>query len=271
MKVQANKMEITRTWKEPVYEQKRLGSIPEDHYESTWLPGPFYGSDFSTTNSVSLNGQTPEAGGQDIWRNVPVYDNGQPKMVEVTKTLSEAPYDQKKSTLISAGVGGALGAAAAAGLSAILGGGGAALALSSVLGGAAGGGAGYVIGQKSTQGDEVVEKQATAEILHPQLVGYDHTIDPDVFHTYETHGNSEYGHHGHSNGDPNGTHSDAVAHLRGYQHDYSPRISNSVVGTYTYPTLEHTAKLGPAWGGVLSGVAGAGAGAAIAAVVCAII
>lgn len=269
MQVQANRMQITRTWNEPVYEQKRLGSIPQDQYESVFMPGPFYGSDFATSSSVSLNGQTPEAGGQDVWRNVPVYDSaGKPKTTEVTRTLSEDPYDSKKSTLISAGVGSALGVAAAAGLTAILGGGGAAMAISGLLGGAAGGGAGYLIGQKSTQGDTIVEKTVTANINHPSLVGYDHSIDPDVTHQSHTHYPD---HHHNHNGHGDQPHTDTVKILRGYQHTYTPSISNRTVGTYTYPTLEHTAKVGPGLGGVLSGLAGAGAGAAIAAVVCAII
>ena len=266
MQVQANRMQITRTWKEPVMEQKRLGSIPQDQYESVFMPGPFYGSDFNTTSSVSLNGQTPEAGGQDVWRNVPVYEaDGKPKMTEVTKTLTEDPYDTKKSSLISAGVGGALGVAAAAGLTAILGHGGAAMAVSSLLGGAAGGGAGYLIGQKSTQGDTIVEKQVTANINHPSLVGYEHTIDPDV--TYQAH--THYPDHHHSqDGEP---HTDTIKILRGYQHTYSPEISNRAVGTYTYPTLEHTAKVSPGVGGLISGLVGVGAGAGIAAIVGAIL
>ncbi len=272
MKVQANTMEITRTWKEPVYEQKRLGSIPDDQYESVFMPGPYFGTDFATTTDVSLNGQTPEAGGQDIYRNVPVYENGQPKMVDVTKTLKESAYDQKKSTLVSAGVGGGLGVAVGAGLAAILGGGGAAIALSGLLGGAAGGGSGYFIGQKATQGDQVVEKTATEEIVHPSLTGYQHSIDPDVQINYETHGNSEWGHQNHAgSSDPNGTHTDSVNYLRGYQHNYSPILYNKVVGNYTYPVLEHTAKLGPGLGGVLAGVAGVGAGAGIAAIMCAVL
>ena len=267
MQVQANRMEITRTWKEPVYEQKRLGSIPQDEYESVFMPGPFYGSDFSTTSSVSLHGETPEAGSQDVWRNVPVYENNQPKMTEVTRTLSEAPYDSKKSTMISAGVGGAVGVAAAAGLSAILGGGGVAMAVSSMLSGAAGAGAGYLIGQKSTEGDSIVEKTVTANIEHPSLVGYEHTIDPDVYYQQETH-YPDHHHHDDSSEQP---HSHTVKILRGYQHHYTPSISNRTVGTYTYPTLEHTAKVGPGMGGFLAGLAGAGAGAAIAAVVCAVV
>lgn len=265
MQVQANRMQITRTWNEPVYEQKRLGSIPQDQYESVFMPGPFYGSDLSSTSSVSLNGQTPEAGNQDVWRNVPVYEGDKPKMTSVTRTLTENPYDAKKNSMISAGVGGALGVAAAAGLTAILGGGGAAMAVSGLLGGAAGGGAGYVIGQKSTQGDSIVEKTVTANIEHPTLVGYDHTIDPDV--TYQAHHHYPT-HHQSADGEP---HTDMIQVLRGYQHNYTSNISNRTVGTYTYPTLEHTAKVGPGLGGVLSGLAGAGAGAAIAAVVCALI
>jgi len=265
MQVQANRMQITRTWNEPVYEQKRLGSIPQDQYESVFMPGPFYGSDFSTTSSVSLNGQTPEAGSQDVWRDVPVYENGKPKMNEVNRTLTADPYDTKKSTMISAGVGGALGVAAAAGMTAILGGGGAAMAISGLLGGTAGGGAGYLIGQKSTQGDSIVEKSVTANIEHPSLAGYDHTIDPDVTYQQEAH----YPDHHHNNN--NQPHTDTVKILRGYQHHYTPNISNRTVGTYTYPTLEHTAKVGPGLGGFLSGLAGVGAGAAIAAVVCAVI
>lgn len=273
MKVQANKLEITRTWKEPVYESKRLGSIPDDHYESAWLPGPYYGTDFSTSNDTYLSGETPEAGNQEVWRDVPVYNvDGSVKMNEVTRTLSEAAYDPKKSTMISGGVGGALGIAAGAGLSAILGGGGAAIATSGLLGGAAGAGAGYLIGKKSTEGDEVVEKTATAEIVHPRLTGYEHTIDPDVYYSYETHGNNEYGHQGHAgSSEPNGSHTDSVKYLRGYQHTYSPILDRRVVGTYTYPTLEHTAKLGPGWGGFLAGAAGLGAGAGIAALVCAVL
>ena len=265
MQVQANRMQITRTWNEPVYEKKRLGSIPNDQYESVFMPGQFYGSDIATTSSVSLSGQNPEAGGQDIWRDVPVYEGDRPKMTAVTRTLTEDPYNTKKSTLISAGVGGALGVAAAAGMTAILGGGGAAMAISGLLGGAAGGGAGYLIGQKSTQGDAIVEKTVTASIDHPTLTGYDHTIDPDV--TYQAHHHYPP-HHQSADGEP---HADMIQVLRGYQHTYSPNISNRSVGSYTYPVLEHTAKVGPGLGGVFSGLAGAGAGAAIAAVVCALI
>lgn len=268
MQIQANKMEITRSWKEPVYEQKRLGSIPSDQYESVFMPGPYYGNEFSQTSTVSLSGETPEAGHQDVWRNVPVYDaNGQPKMTEVTRTLSETPYDTQKSTMVSAGVGGALGAAAAAGLSAILGGGAGSVVISGLLGGAAGGGAGYFIGQKSTQGDTIVEKTVTESIDHPRLTGYEHVIDPDVHYQSHTHYDNDHHHHGHNHG----THTDTVKILRGYQHRYNPIIHNTSVGSYSYPTLEHTARVGPGLGGVLAGAAGLGLGAAIAGIVQAVI
>lgn len=40
----------------------------------------------ATTSSVSLSGQTPEGGGQDIWREVPVYEGDRPK-----RTAPELP------------------------------------------------------------------------------------------------------------------------------------------------------------------------------------
>lgn len=254
-------VEITRTWEEPVTESKRLGSIPDDYFESAWYPGPYYGNTYGTSSDTYFHGNSTEGGNTAIYRDVPVYDsNGKPKMHSVTETLKESSYNEKTSTLVSGGVGAGLGMAAGAGLLAAFSGGaagGAGMVISGLVGAAAGGATGAFIGNKAADGDKVEERWKTAEILHPSLSGYRHEIDPDIYYQQECHTEHK----------PDGSHQEvcnSVPHLRGYNHNYQPLISNRVVGSYKYPTLEHTNKLGPVLGGVLAGVAGAGAGTLVA-------
>lgn len=255
----APRLTITRTWQEPVTQRERLGSIPSDDYESTWWPGPYYGSTMSTESSHYASSGNCEMGNQDVYREVPVYGpDGKPTFETVTKTLSEDPYSANKSGWISAATGAALGGLAGGGLRAILGGASPATLVGVVLAGAAAGGAaGLGVGRHAVKEDTVVETWNDASVVHPRLVGYRHEIDPDTYTTQECHTEHK----------PNGQTEQScqtVTHLRGYEHNYYPIIEGTKVGDYRFPSLQHTSKLSPALSAVISGAIGAGAGAGLA-------
>ncbi len=253
-------LSITRTWDKPVLETKKLGSIPSDYYEHAWgWPTPGYGWYPSSERSYGCYGQDVcENGPVGVYRDVPVYDDqGNARKEAYTQTLTEKTYDQRKSFLVGGGVGLALGAGAAVGVLAAWGG---ASTTSMVIGGLVGalGGAaaGGAVGFKGVDNDKLEEVWYQSNISHPTMTGYTERITPDVWHEQRCHSEKD------SQGNDHQV-CETWSTLRGYNHDYYPDISWRKVGDYTYPTIQHTAKMGPTTSGLVAAAAGIGVGALI--------
>lgn len=254
-------LSITRTWDKPVLETKKLGSIPSDYYEHAWgWPTPGYGWYPSTERSYGCyGGDVCENGPVSVYRDVPVYDeNNNPRKEAYTQTLTEKTYDQKKSFFVGGGLGLALGAGAAVGVLAAFGGPStAAMVTGGLLGAAAGAAAGGAIGYKAVDNDKLEEVWFQDNISHPTMTGYTERITPDVWHEQRCH----------TEKNSDGTERqecETWSTLRGYNHDFYADISWRKVGEYTYPTIQHTAKVGPAGSGVMAALAGVGVGALVA-------
>jgi len=243
---------ITRTFDVPVYNNERLGSIPDDNYEYEWNPAwPRWR--FGWSETISSHGGSTEFGSQGVYRDVPVYTaSGQPQMKTVTETLTEKSYNQKSSTLWSAG----LGAAAGLGGTALVGALQSAQALhplAAVAGVVLGGVAGAAIGYKAAAGDKIEEKWEARSIDHPRMVGYEHNINPDTY-TVETNCKTD------SQGKRE---CDTQTHVRGYWHRYEPDLRWRQVGSYERPTLQHTNAISPLGATALGAVAGGALGVGI--------
>ncbi len=251
---------ITRTWDKPLLESKKMGSSPSDYYEHAWgWPTPGYGWYHTSVRTYGCYSDTCENGPVSVYRDVPVYDeSNEPRKEPFTQTLTEKSYDQKKSFFVGGGLGLALGAGAALGGLALFGGAStAATVAGGVLGGVLGGAAGAAIGYKTTDNDRIAEVWYQDNISHPTMTGYTERITPDVWHEQRCHNEKD------SQGNDRQV-CETWSTLRGYDHDFYPNISWRKVGDYTYPRLEHTAKIGPNWGGALAAGAGLGIGALVA-------
>jgi len=241
---------ITRTFERPVLHPESLGRIPADYYQPVWgNPWPHFGSSIYYPIGGGFGG-----GQVDVYRDVPEYNaDGTAKKRTVTETLTESTYDQKKRTIgfgIAAAVG---GAAAAAGVSALKGAGAGPIGM--VIGGLLGAAAGATIGFKSAEGDKVYEQWFTEGIHHPSLIGYNQWMTAD----YRT----EYDRVVHHN--PDGTTREELVPrsvLQGWWVRFDPEIRWRRVGEYDYPTLQHTAKIGPVGGTFMAIGAGLLAGGA---------
>lgn len=256
---QREELTITRTWDKPVLEKTKLGSIPSDYYEHAFgWPTPGYGWYHSSERSYSCFDDSCENGPVSVYRDVPVYDqNQQPRKEAYTQTLTEKTYDQKKTFLTGAGLGLALGAGAAVGALAIFGGAStAAMVAGGVAGAVLGGAAGGAIGFKAVDNDKLEEVWYQDDISHPTMTGYTERITPDVWTEQRCH--TETGSDGKSH-----QVCETWSTLRGYNHDYYPNVSWRDVGDYTYPTIQHSARLSPTMSGVWAGVAGVGVGSLI--------
>ncbi|NDD27667.1 MAG: hypothetical protein EB084_05300 [Proteobacteria bacterium] len=244
---------ITRTWDEPVTHREVLGRIPADYYQPAWnpYPGSWGGSVFYPIGSGAFG-----MGQVDVARQVPDYNpDGTVRKETVTRTLSETTYDQRGRTL-GLGIAGALaGGLAAAATGAIRG--ASVGAVGAVLGGLLGAATGALIGYKSAEGDQIREQWMRETISHPTLIGYQQWVNPDYRTEYET--RVVYG----SDGRP---HEETVSHqvLQGWSVRFDPEIRWRSVGSYTYPTLEHTAKAGPVGSAFTAVGAGALAGVGVA-------
>jgi hypothetical protein len=246
---------ITRTYDEPVYHSEVLGRIPADYYQPAFNPSPWggWGSVYYPIGSGTFG-----MGQVDVVRNVPDYNSdGSAKKQSVTKTLTATTYDQKKRTIGFGLAAAAAGAGAAALVGAARGAGIGPLGM--LVGGALGAVAGAAIGYKSAVGDKISEQWMTDSIEHPSLIGYEQWMNPDYRTEYETHQVRQ----------PDGSYrTETTSHqvLQGWWVRYSPEIRWKPVGSYTYPTLQHSAKIGPVGGSFMAVGAGAliGVGAALA-------
>lgn len=246
---------ITRTWEEPITHPEVLGRIPADFYQPAWnpFPGSWGGSIFYPIGSGTFG-----SGQVDIVRNVPDYNaDGTARKQTVTRTLTESTYDQKGRT-IGCGVAGAIaGGLAAAATGALR---GASVGpIGAVAGGLLGAVAGALVGYKSAEGDTIREQWMSESISHPTLIGCNQWINPDYRTEYDT--RVVYG--------PDGTPREETTSrqvLQGWWVRYDPEIRWRTVGSYTYPTLEHTASIGPVSSAFMAVGAGAlaGVGAALA-------
>lgn len=246
-----SQLSITRTFDVPVLESQRLGSMPSDDYEWNWSPSwPIHGT-WTTSDTVNCYGDSCELGNVPVYRDVPVYENGKPKLQTITETLTEKSYNEKNRTIAFGGVGAAAGLGGAALAGALTG--SALHPIAMVIGGVIGAAAGAAIGYKSADGDQVKEQWVTESIDHPTMTGYTHTIDPDTY--YE-----ETNCHTNAQGQRE---CDQELRVRGYHHRYSENISWRQVGTYDRPTLVHTNPVGPVGGGALAVLAGGVAGAGV--------
>lgn len=246
---------ITRTYDEPVYHSENLGRIPADYYQPAWNPYPWSGGG---SIFYPIGGGTFGMGQVDVIRDVPDYNaDGSAKKQSVTRTLTATTYDQQKRT-IGFGLAAAAAGAGAAALVGVARGSGAG-PVGMIVGGLLGGVAGAAIGFKSAVGDKISEQWMTDSINHPTLIGYEQWTSPDYRTEYETH----------TVQDGNGqSHQETTSRqvLQGWWTRYSPEIRWRDVGSYTYPTLQHSAKVGPVGGTFMAIGAGAllGAGAALA-------
>lgn len=241
---------ITRTFELPVTHSEKLGTIPNDHYETVWSNmWNTFGQGWHEDVNYDNNGIY---GGHDVYGDVPEYDaSGKPKMQTVTETLTEKSYNQKAGTIGSAVAGGVtgLGASALTGAMRHAGFSPVAAAVATLVGGVAGAAIGYT----TAQGDKVVEEQQSHSITHPRLQGYTHNVYPQT-HT------EEYNVHYDQN---NNRLSDQRTVIDGYHHTYTANINERSVGSYTRPALEHTKSVSPVGAGALGALAGGVAGVAV--------
>lgn len=127
----------------------------------------------------------------------------------------------------------------------------------------AGGGAvvgatiGTVTGFNSQSRDSITEQWVHRDVLHPSLTGWSHYAMADTYQDchYEGYGDDR--------------HEVCDTKIRGWWHQYSPRISYQDVGDYSEPQFVHDNKWEPLLGGLLGAVGGAvvglGLGVGIAA------
>lgn len=120
-----------------------------------------------------------------------------------------------------------------------------------VLGAAAGAVAGATVGTiagfNSQSGNEINEVWETRNITHPEMNGYSHTAVPvfDTDCTKDSQGNET-----------------CTTELEGWWHNYSPNITNRIVGNYQEPTFQNSNFLEPLMGGVLGAIGGGAVGLA---------
>lgn len=130
-----------------------------------------------------------------------------------------------------------------------------------VLGAATGAVAGAVIGAttgfNSQANNSIEEVWVDRSIKHPEMNGYSHIAVPD-YDTECVQTDSE-----------TGSCTQTETTLEGWWHQYTPRISERVVGSYNEPTFQNTNTWEPLMGGALGaiggGLLGMGAGLGIAA------
>lgn len=244
---------ITRTWDAPVMHDEDLGRIPADFYQPAFNVGP-WSNPGGIYYPIGLGG-TFGMGQVDVIRSAPTLDaTGKPEMFKQTQTLTATTYNQQNRT-IGFGIAAALAGGGTAALVAASKGasfGPAGIVAGAVLGGLAG----AVIGYKSAVGDKIYEQWMNDSINQPSLTGYTQNMWPDyrtdytteIFHNPET-GRDEVR---------------QVPHevLQGWTVSYSPEILWKPVGSYSYPTLQHSGKIGPVGGAAMAIGAGAAIGAA---------
>lgn len=245
---------ITRTWDVPVLHSQSLGRIPADFYQPALNPWNPWTGGGGIYYPIGVGG-TFGYGEVDVVRDVPEYNaDGTPRMQSVTKTLTETTYNQKNRT-IGFGIGAAVAGAGAAALVGVAEGTGAG-PVGMIVGGLLGAAAGAAIGYKSAIGDKVYEQWMTDTISHPTLVGYTQWTTPDYRTEYEHHTVRDAGGHEHDE-------TTQRQELLGWWMRYDPEIHWRDVGSYKYPTLQHSGKVGAVGGSFLAIGAGAllGAGA----------
>ena len=207
----SQQLSITRTYKKPVREEKRLGSVPGDYYEGRHLI-PQHG--LGSVKHYDGN----EGGPREIKRQIPVYNaDGTPTMETVTETLCEKTYDSK-----GRGTGcGLLGGATAGAVAGTLAAGPVGTVLGTLIGAAAGG----AIGFHSAKDDQLSERWVKRDIDHPTMNGYNqYTVPVPEFHRHE-------GQDGKKETDVS---------LRGYYHHFGPALEHKTVGTYEEPEIAHS-------------------------------
>lgn len=248
---------ITRTYDVPVLDATVLGRIPSDYYQPSYM-GPWPGFGGSIYHPI---GGTFGMGQVDVVRDVPEYNaDGTPRMQARTETLTESTYSQKNRT-IGFGVAAAIAGAGTAALVGALKGASAGPA-GMLVGGLLGGAAGAAIGYKSAVGDKVFEQWMSDSIVHPRLIGFNQWMSADYRTVYDR----EVVH----NSDGTTSYREVPRQvLEGWWVRHEPELRWKNVGSYTYPTLQHTAQVGPVGGTMLAigagAVVGAGAGLAVGA------
>lgn len=235
-----NSTTITRSYDRPVTNRERLGGVPRDHYEASRLPRHGLGKVDRRPGA--------EGGPVDVYRDVPLYDeNGEPRMENVTVTLTEEAYEPKRRGLGCGFVGAVAGALGAATLLAA---GPVGIAVAAGVGALAG----KALGNSTAEGDEVQEVWEDRTIVHPHMEGHtEYTIPvPDFERRCSV--------------DENGERdcSVEITGIRGYYHHHRPDIREDEVGSYTEPTLQHTRKMGPGAAAALAAGAGLALGVAVA-------
>ncbi|MHB2016426.1 MAG: hypothetical protein ACYCW6_05710 [Candidatus Xenobia bacterium] len=254
---------ITRSWQEPIYDRTLLGSIPEDYFQWTWGWGG-WGGGASTYHPIG--GPNNNYGPVAVYRDVPRQNpDGTPQMQPTTQTLTATTYDQKARSMwggvLGAGVG--VGAAALTGLAA---GGSVGGPIGMLVGGVAGLAAGAAIGFTTAKGDTLKEQWQTASVNTPTFEGYQEYLQPQYHYNQVCHPETHR--------DPDGNlettqECESIPVLDGYWHQFSPQIAWTSIGSYKYPTLQHTDPISTA-GGLALGVGAAaalGVGAAFLATV----
>lgn len=119
--------------------------------------------------------------------------------------------------------------------------------LGASVGAVAGATIGTIAGFNAQANNDIEEVWKTRNINHPEMHGYSHSTTP-VFDTDCT------------------TDSDGEQHctteIEGWWHNYSPNITNRVVGTYQEPTFQNTKFFEPLMGGFLGALGGGAVGLA---------
>jgi Glycine zipper len=211
------RLETEVTYTGPDMIETRLGSIPSD-YES-W-------TGWAHRERVYFRGDHREASNpygrsQTIWRPQPTYnEDGAPRMKDVTRTIIAEPKSRLTNPLLWGAGGAALGGLAgtlvgfAAGFSPGVG-----ATVGAGLGALGGGALGY----RDAETDRVRLEWQESNVTEKELSGYIHDVSED--RRYVCHG---YGKDRHCRWE-----------VDDYEHDFTPIIEHTVVGTYHQPVVVH--------------------------------